>query len=830
MPVSHNKRNFSALIILVSLLLGSCSGFSLDGILSNLNPSGPADSMVEVTFYVQIPLNTPEGEIIYLSTLDEVTGLGVNATAHPLEPALGEVNIDQGLIYKTTLTVPQHSILKYRYTRQNQYAVIEHTQADEQVRYRLAQADNPLEIRDVVSKWSDTDYYWPEPGRISGIIRDTASGEPVPGMLVTGGGVQAFTTASGSFMLPGLPPGIHNLVVFAPDGSYQEIQQGAEVASQANTEANLSISPRDFVDVTFLVSVPIGTPENSIRLVGNLYQLGNTFGNLPGGMNTIPARMPRLTAAGENRYGIILSLPVGAEIQYKYTLGDGFWNAEHNEDGSFQLRRFIVPDQPVQYSDEVLTWKSGTKNSITFDLWTPDHTPVGEEIYIQFNPYGWTTPLPMTEVAPNHWVFILFSPFDIISDLSYRYCREGECGIADDVSTIGDVAAGREVVPSAEPQYIADSVEDWAWLESNLPSEAIPLPTITSRGENFITGIEFMPGSKAGDAVQMSSAIPEVAGTNSGWVIFTPTWTHTHQNPPVIEPDPNQDPLWFDLSNMSGIAYSAGLKVAVHPQPHFPESPEIWWQSAPLDFSWWNSWFDQYHAFAVHFAETAQNQGADMLILGGDWLIPALPGGKLANGDPSGVPADSELRWVEIMNDVNAQFSGTISWSMSLPTSNHLPDYLEHVDQIHLNWHPSLIVSPSSSLEELINLSNSSLDGEVRNFWTDWLKPGDKLLVLRIAYPSVSEWDSDCVPAEDNTCTPFSTFTSPAPAVMDLEMGLSEQALAYQAYLSAAVKKNWVSGIISQGYYAPAILHDMSISIHGKPAQEILTKWFLALK
>ncbi|MCJ7733914.1 MAG: hypothetical protein MUP11_05135, partial [Anaerolineales bacterium] len=533
----------------------------------------------------------------------------------------------------------------------------------EQVRYRIAQVENPLEIRDVVSKWSDTEYYWPEPGRISGIISDATTGDPVPGMLVTGGGVQAFTTASGSFMLTGLPPGIHNLVVYAPDGSYQEIQQGAEVASQANTEANLTITPREYVDVTFLVTVPIGTPENSIRLVGNLYQLGNTYGNLPGGMNTVPARMPKLSSAGGNQYGIILSLPVGAEIQYKYTLGDGFWNAEHLDDGVFNLRRIIVPEQAVMYSDQVQTWKSGTKDSITFDLWTPDHTPASEGIHIQFNPYGWTTPLPMTKVAPNHWVFILFSPFDILSNLTYRYCREGECGIADDASTAGYYATGRSVTPSAEPQYIADTVEDWAWLEAGLLADPIPQPAVLPRGEDFITGIEYMPGSKAADALYMASAIPAIASSQAGWIVLTPTWSFTHQNPPVIEPNPNQDPLWFDLTNLSSTAFSAGLKVAIHPQPHFPESPDDWWSTAPLDFSWWNSWFDQYHAFAIHFAETAQKQGADMLILGGDWLTPALPGGRLANGDPSGVPADSEIRWTAILEDVNARFSGTIAWT-----------------------------------------------------------------------------------------------------------------------------------------------------------------------
>ncbi len=828
MSVPKNKWSISCLVLLLAFALNSCSGLTLDNLLPIFDSNEETQLMVEVTFYVQIPLNTPEGEGIYLSTLDEVTGLGVNAMAHLMEPALGEANLDQGLIYKTTLTVPQHSIIKYRYTRQNQYAVIEHTRSDEQVRYRIAQANNPLEIRDVVSKWSDTAYYWPDPGRISGVIRDDNTGLPVPGMLITGGGVQTFTTASGSYMLPGLPPGIHNLVVYAPDGGYMVIQQGAEVASQANTEADLSISPREFVDMTFLVTVPIGTPEDSVRLVGNLYQLGNTFGNLPGGMNTTPSRMPRLTFVDNNRYGIIISLPVGAEIRYKYTLGDGFWNAEHTENGGFNLRRIIIPDHPIQITDEVFTWKDGNKDSITFDLWTPDNTPAAEDISIQFNPYGWTTPLPMINLAPNHWVFILFSPFEIISDLTYRYCREGECGIADDELTRGETPQGRTVNPSSETQYIADTVESWAWLEEDPQTESDLKPDVQTRDDQFITAIEFMTGSKAASTAQIASSIPAVSNLGPEWIILTPTWTFTHLVPPVIEPDPNQDPLWYDLSLMSGQVISQGNQVAFHPQPHFPDSPEEWWESAPLDFSWWNSWFDQYYNFAIHFAETAENQGVDMLVLGGDWLIPALPGGKLANGDPSGVPADSELRWEEILAEVDSRFSGIIAWTMSLPTSGHKPVYFQHIDQIHLNWSPSL--NAEASLEDIKAQALDSLDGNVNQFWSSWLKPENKLLILRIAYPSVSGWDPDCIENEENTCIELYEFTSPAPEISNLTIDLDQQARVLSALLSAVNEKSWISGIVSWGYYAPAVLHDQSISIHGKPAEDILMYWLTEIR
>ncbi|MCJ7733957.1 MAG: hypothetical protein MUP11_05355, partial [Anaerolineales bacterium] len=157
-------------------------------------------------------------------------------------------------------------------------------------------------------------------------------------------------------------------------------------------------------------------------------------------------------------------------------------------------------------------------------------------------------------------------------------------------------------------------------------------------------------------------------------------------------------------------------------------------------------------------------------------------------------------------------------------------DYLDHVDQIHLNWTPSLNVSQSSTLEEISNLAILSLDEEIEFFWSDWLKPKDKLLVLRIAYPSVSGWVSDCNSAADEACYPLASFTEPGVEIPDIETGFSEQALVYQALISSAVKKSWVSGIISRGYYAPVILHDKSISIHGKPAEDVLRQWFMNLR
>ncbi|MDZ7845028.1 MAG: carboxypeptidase regulatory-like domain-containing protein [Anaerolineales bacterium] len=822
--------------IILGLFLTGCSYPSLGGSFLPGSPPVETQEMAEVVISVLVPFNTPIEEPIYLNTLDEVTGLGVNAQAHELTPVIEESDPEGGLTYQTTLTVPLNSTLKYRYSRQNQYAVIEHTEIDQQVRYRLLQVTGPMTVQDVVFKWSDTSYTGEPPGRISGKITDQETGEPLSGVLVTAGGVQAQTTADGTYLLPGLPPGIHNLVAYAMDGSYRINQQGAQVAAQANTEANLSLEPRNFVDVTFVVTVPPGTPEDSVRLAGNLFQLGNTFGNLAGGMNTIPRRMPKLTAIGLNQYGVILSLPVGAEIRYKYTLGDGFWNAEHTPEGQFNLRRLIVPDQPTQINDQVSQWGGGNLRSITFDLWTPEHTPENENIYIQFNPYGWTSPLPMMKINTHHWAYILYGPFEIISDLSYRYCRESECGIADDLTTRGENPPGRSAAPSNQPTYLADTVEGWTWFDPD-PAAQISVPEeISPRDEGFLTGVEFMPGERPAYSDHLQDSITDLVSLHANHAVLSPTWSLTHQDPPVLEPDPSRDPSWFELSQTAQTVHDHQLGLVLFPKTHFPRSVNSWWETAPRDFSWWNSWFDQYHQFALHFARIAEQQNAETLVLGGRWLTPALPGGKLANGSPSGVPADADLRWREILADVQEVYQGNVAWAMEPPSGEFIPGYFAEIDQVYLDWNPALTETSPYTLEELSGTAAEKLSSEVKPFYEIWLKPDQKSLILLIGYPSVTDAPLPCLnhleeaDGEGTECLKPGSLTTPAPDLPGYSVDFQAQVDAYSAVLRSISEQKWISGVVSRGYYAPVELHDKSISVHGKPAESLLQTWFEELQ
>ena len=784
-------------------------------------PAAETKALAVVTFYVQVPENTPPGEPVLLRVLDEVTGLALNTEKHTMD------QIDEHR-YVLGLPLPIGSVIKYRYSRQGEVLAEEHVSDGRPVRYRMYHVQNPGDVHDTVARWNDTPFNG-ETGRLSGTITDRESGQSVPGLLIAAGGAQTLTDSQGDFLIEGLLPGTHNLVVYAMNGAQETFQQGALVAAQSNTRANIQLSPAKKVDITFLVDVPEDTPPTvPLRLAGNLLQLGNTFADLSGGINTLSARMPTLSYLPDGRYGVILSLPVGADIRYKYTLGDGFWNSERTRSGAFQVRQFIVPEQPTTFEESVETWHAKGSSSITFDVIIPENTPPGENISIQFHPYGWTEPLQMWHLEGQRWAYILYSPLDLIDELGYRYCRADQCGYADDARTPGVFSSGQIIKTSPDPLGLPDTVEEWIWLEQEFPQVDVTDVKIPPRGADFVTGFEIQPRYHPSWIPRFPTAFEDMTAKNANRVILTPSWSYTRSNPPVLELVSGQDPLWPEMIKMIDQAQDKGLNVALRPVPRFPTSVDAWWRQVPRDFSFWISWFDQYRAFVIHHADLAERSGAETLILGGGWMAPALPGGTLSDGTPGNTPQDTNQRYREIIAEARQHFGGKIAWALPYAKAiTNPPKFLNSVDQIYILWSASLSEdqgAPSEALQqEALRIINDDVFA-LRTLWEP--ASGEKSIVLSLAYPSVESASTGCLPDPLVECQSPGALDYPAPDLPLLELDFVEQAKAYDAVLAAVNQVDWIDGVVSRGYYPPAILHDKSTSVHGKPAAGVLRSWF----
>ena len=782
-------------------------------------PTGPSPTpppRAQMTFTVRLPEPLLANEILALSVLDEVTGLSLNAVDYQLTAV-------DTITYSVTLAIPDKAIIKYRYLRRGSSSIVEDTNTDDTIRYRLVLVNGPTQIVDTVSSWSDKPVNTVS-GNIFGTVLNTDTGAPVPDIMVTAGGVQAQTDSAGRFQLTGLRGGAHNLVAYALDGMYQTFQQGANVAENQGTPVEVRMRPAQLVNVIFTVSVPQNTQRGvPLRLAGNLLQLGNTFSDLRGGLSTVADRMPVLTPLPDGRYSVSLFLPAGADVEYKYTLGDGFWNSEFTSDGRYLTRHIIVPQQNISLDDTVQSWQAGPNAPILFEVTVPQDTPSGDIVYIQFNPYGWTPPIPMWSTGNNRWSYKLFGPLNILGSFGYRYCRNAQCDSADDTQTAGPNARGRTVSPSIAPQDIVETVAQWAWNQK-AGSAALVATNIPSRGASFMAGVEFQSYYDPNVPTFNGQALQNIQAIGSNWVIFTPSWGYSSTNPLTFVERPGRDAFWADSTASVAQARAINLNVALFPHPRFATNANDFWKAAPRDAGWWNNWFDHYRAFAVHYADMAAVSGAQALIIGGDWIAPTLPDGKLADGSPSGVPTDAEARWKNVIAEVRQHFRGTLLFALPYDNSVIQPpiNVLKDADGIYLLWSAKISDQVNPNKADMTTEAGRLLDNNVAPVQVQVNKP----FIIALSYPSSTSSATGCIPSGSGSCLDWTALSRPNADITTVNLDMQQQVDIYDAMFNAINGRTWVNGFVSRGYFSPVALLDKSASIHGKPAADLLWYWF----
>jgi hypothetical protein len=821
------RRTQSVVFILILTLASQACAISLlewpafptAGPTNPNAPTGPTPTPLpraEVTFTVRLPDPLPANELLVVSILDEVTGLALNAVDYQMTAV-------DAITYTAKLAIPDQAMLKYRYTRRGAARVNEDTNLDGGIRYRMLHVVGPTQVTDTLNSWADKPVGTVS-GNIFGTVLNADTSVPIPDILVTAGGVQTVTDSAGRFQLLGLRGGMHNFLAYAMDGSFQTFQQGATVAENQSTPVDVRMKPAQLVNVIFTVSVPQGTePGMPLRLAGNLLQLGNTFSDLRGGLSTVADRMPTLSLQPDGRYSVSLFLPAGADIEYKYTLGDGFWNSEFTSTGQYATRHLIVPPQNTMVEDVVQSWQTGPNGPILFEVTAPPDTPIEDTIYIQFNPYGWTPPMPMRLTGTNKWAFKLYGPLNIVGSFGYRYCRNAQCDSADDAQTAGPVSRGHTVTPSLAPQDIIDTVNEWIWPQKT-GSPSLVAIDIPSRGTGFIAGTEFQSYYEPNVPTFLPNALKNIQALGSNWVFLTPSWTYVRNNPLIFSEQPGRDAFWSDTVTSVTQARAINLNVALFPQPHFATNMNDFWGSAPRDSNWWNIWFDHYRAFLVHFADLASLSGSQALVIGGDWVVPALPAGELVDGTPSGVPADAETHWKSIIAEVRQHFRGTLIFALPYDTGviSAPVNILTDTDIVYLLWFAKLSDQATPNKADLLNETGRLLDQNVAPIQVQVNKP----IIIGLSYPSSTYSATGCIPDGNGGCNDWTALNRPNPDLSTVNLDLQQQVDLYDAIFNAVNGRTWITGLISRGYFVPVALQDKSASIHGKPAADVLWYWF----
>lgn len=778
---------------------------------------GSAPTQAQVLFRVIPPPGTPSDAGLDLVVMDPVTGFAYNSQASPMQ-AMGDGS------WQATLSVFSGSVVHYRYARTQPAPSDEVTTTGEPVSFRLAVVDGETLVDDVVAAWQDAPFSG-DTGRLVGRLTDASTGQPIPELQVTAGGMRTFTDGEGAFRLDGLVPGLHNLAILSPSGSYLPVQQGAIIAAQSATPADLTLQPAVPIQVVFELTVPEGTPASlPWRVAGSSLQLGHAFADLEGGVRSLGSSSPAMVQVDPTHALLLLSLYGGMDLRYKYTLGDGLWSAERSEAGAFNTRQVILPNSDVTLTDTVSRWDTAGKGPLAFRVQIPDVTPPGEQVSLQLNPFTWFAPLPMAPDGAGGWQLSLLGPLDFDFPLTYRYCRNLQCRSAVEVPPAD--AAARVVTPPQGALERSDTVEAWADYPAPPAEVTVVAPDLTPR-PGLQGGVELAPVYDPTWAASMPQALAEIAGIGSNAVILTPAWAMQAAAPtPVLSFEPGLGPFRGEVVAAMAEAQRLGLQTILHPVLRAPgEDTAAWWAASVRDGPWWTVWFEMYRSFVLTYAHLAAEAGASKIVLGGPEVAAALPAGRLPDGSPSGAPADAEQRWRALIAEVRTVYPGRLAFEIELGrTLQPPPGFLDAVDEVHVYFHPSLVPGESATPEDMAPMVQAAVEGSLLS--TPEL--AGKPLVLSVEYLSIDGGANGCIPSGAG-CRPPEMFDAGAAGLPSVPVDLVEQASAFNAVLLDVHPRPEITGIFARRYHPAAALQDQSASVNGKPARDMLWYWYSRL-
>jgi hypothetical protein len=782
---SFNKI-FSILVILASAIsTTSCGGFSSKGTgLQKL-------SFSEIVFEAHLPASLNSGEGVLMEVLDEVTGIVLN-------PERFYMRSKDGQTFSVRVPLAIGSLIRYRYLKSGQNNIIEKDALGNQVQYRLYSVSDPSVVKDFVVNWENNSFTGTT-GELSGYIYDQKTEAPLGEILVEINGVRTFTSFDGFYKFENVPLGEYHLTAIHPDGKYKVFQQNAIIAENSITPASFGMIPAKIVNVTFEVTAPENTNKNAvIKILGNTYSLGNTFTELTGGISTLPSRAPSLNKKSDGKYELTLYIPEGTDLRYKYSLGNGLINAEHDANHNIVTRQLIIPAKDITVSDEIASWFSKGSNPVNFIVTAPQNTPINDFVSIQFNPFVWFDPIPMWKVGENQWAYTLYSPFEYLNGSQYRFCRNNQCGIADDEVTKGINATGYQLsLTDNQPLTINYRINEWFGLQPfqySLQPVSFPSPN-----SFFIKAFQFQKQYNFNWLSAMKPGFIDMGVSGANWLFFSPTWSFSKSNNFPAGLRAGQDSFAEDITRIKEQASEAGMTLAIYPQMNPDQAIDNYWSSSGLSYNWWQNWFDQYEKFIINYADFSESHGINTLIIGGKSVSPSFPNGVLPNGVFSNSPYDFGDRWTKLIEKIRSRFSGQIGFA--LPYSSDLgkaPSNISSSDFIYLEMDSSIKELNGQSLDDLTNRFGSILDKDVYNLYATYQKP----VILGLDFYSLSNTQID----------------------------VNEQANIYQAILRTCISRPWIYGLVSAGFNPSASVQDSSASIYGKPAMGVLSYYFNNLK
>ncbi len=290
-----------------------------------------------------------------------------------------------------------------------------------------------------------------------------------------------------------------------------------------------------------------------------------------------------------------------------------------------------------------------------------------------------------------------------------------------------------------------------------------------------------------------------LASTGAEWIALIVTGYQETPWSTTINYTSPRTPTDDELTRVIKEAHRLGLRVML--KPHLDLEDEIttgWWRGHIGNYftteAQWSAWFTSYRAFITHYAQLAQQAGADQFVVGTELL------GTTHRADD----------WRRVIADVRAVYKGPIVYAALHSGEETSITWWDAVDYIGVDAYYPLNDNPDENptVEEL----EAAWAGPKATLSALSARYGKPVIFTEIGYRSTAG------------CTAF-----PWDSWRSGRINWVEQAAAYEAAFRQFYNEPWMAGMYWWFWSADPWASgpcDTGYSPHQKPAEDILRAWY----
>ena len=281
--------------------------------------------------------------------------------------------------------------------------------------------------------------------------------------------------------------------------------------------------------------------------------------------------------------------------------------------------------------------------------------------------------------------------------------------------------------------------------------------------------------------------LKEVKATGSPWVCLTVKFYIENNIASHINIPPVEDPFWTQLEKTSSQAKALGFKVIIFPivlikKPRYKE-----WRGTLRPASS-KLWFESYECMMTHVGQIATRTKADMLSVGSEFC--SLERYK--------------EKWFNVIETVKQSYKGALTYSANWDAIQNI-EFHDQLDFLGLTGYFDLTRKKDPTVAELI----SAWKPIVAQFKQWQTQKNIPLIFTELGYTS-----------QDGTNT--HPWNYHFPNVLDLQ----EQKDCYTAFTEVWRNEEALYGVFFYDWFGIGGKEDFGYTPKGKPALEVVKKWF----